>query len=428
MDACVAKAERTAAATASDPAFAFVQRLVRQPAGDGPGLIGLLEELAAAFEVDGAGLHALASPTPLAHVPAEAAPPAAWPWQADAAVLAPTRQMPGAVVLDDDGGRRVATTFTDPADGMWVLWLDDAGHRDWSDDRLAALALAGDALARWLRTDGGARWVGQLDRGARQQGLETAALVTRRLAHDFGNLLTGILGFIELALTQPLPANTPLHSYLDEVYHSAQNGATFTQQLRLFSRRQATSTRASRLADAVAEQRQRLLAARPTGLTLRLDLPVDLPPLAIDAEPLRLILTALLDNASEAVNDAGTISVSARTIALTAADCLDLYGSLQPGPHVEVILADTGSGLTPEVQRLLFQQPFFSTKPRHRGFGLAISYGLLQAHHGGLRLYPGEEYGVVVRLVLPVSPVAAPARRRETASRPAALVDRVIPG
>jgi len=60
------------------------------------------------------------------------------------------------------------------------------------------------------------RWGEQLDLAARQQRLEAAAAVTRRLAHDFGNVLTGILGFTELALAQQTPSNASLHAYLNE--------------------------------------------------------------------------------------------------------------------------------------------------------------------------------------------------------------------
>src|SRR5262249_11169930 len=81
-----------------------------------------------------------------------------------------------------------------------------------------------------------------------------------------------------------------------------------------------------------------------------------------------------------------------------------LYGNGRPGSQVEVAIADTGIGMTPEVQRRLFSEPFFTTKPRRRGFGLATAYGILHAHKGGLRLYAGGEGGVVARVLLPVAP------------------------
>jgi CheY-like chemotaxis protein len=138
--------------------------------------------------------------------------------------------------------------------------------------------------------------------------------------------------------------------------------------------------------------------------------PGDLPAVALDPEHLHQVLTALLDNARESLMGPGSISVSARVVDLGPAECQDLFGAARPGPHVEIVIADTGTGLSPEVQRRLFADPFFTTKPRRRGFGLAMAYGILHAHRGGLRLHPGEERGVVARALLPVAPSpAAPA-------------------
>src|SRR5258707_230197 len=81
-----------------------------------------------------------------------------------------------------------------------------------------------------------------------------------------------------LALTQQIPASTPLHTYPHEVYRAAQAGAQFTHQLRLFSRRQSSSSRPSQLSAVLAEQEARLFAAQPTGLNFRLNVPADLPP------------------------------------------------------------------------------------------------------------------------------------------------------
>jgi CheY-like chemotaxis protein/nitrogen-specific signal transduction histidine kinase len=267
--------------------------------------------------------------------------------------------------------------------------------------------LAGHVLARWLGGESRPRWAEFLDRAMRQERLETAALVSRRLAHDFGNVLTGILGFTELALIQQVPSNTPLHSHLQEVYRAAQTGAQYTQQLRLFSRRQSTSSRATALPALLAEQEARLFAVQPTGLTVRLALPSDLPPVALDVEQMHQVLTVLFDNAREAILGPGVISVSARVVELDESGCQSLYGDVRPGPHVEIIIADTGCGLSPEAQRRLFAEPFYSTKPRHRGFGLAMAYGILHAHKGGLRLHPGEERGVVARVLVPIAPVSA---------------------
>jgi CheY-like chemotaxis protein len=185
----------------------------------------------------------------------------------------------------------------------------------------------------------------------------------------------------------------------------------------MFSRRQSSSSRNCQLARVLQEQEARALSARQAGIQVRLNIPADLPGVALDSEHLGHVLSALLDNAREALPGPGAISVSARQVDLGEADCQDLFGSARPGPHVEITIADTGIGLSPDVRKRLFSEPFFTTKPRRRGFGLAISYGILHAHRGGLRLHPGEEYGVVARVLLPV---AAPQPAVQEMVRPSA--------
>jgi CheY-like chemotaxis protein len=84
-------------------------------------------------------------------------------------------------------------------------------------------------------------------------------------------------------------------------------------------------------------------------------------------------------------------------------------GNAKPGDFVELSISDTGKGLKPEVRRGLFNEPFLSTKPRRRGLGLAIVFGILSAHDGGFRL-ESDSGGTKVRLVIPVARVSAPRR------------------
>ncbi len=424
--------------------------LLSRPAADQPTLEELLRELAGAFAAAGSGLACLPDCRQLFHFPVQQEPPARpWPWQEDPTLLEATTRPPGAVVIERPGQPRLLVTSLAPRPGPtgpaalpglnapaaagagWVLWLEDYQRTASCEPDQAALALVGQALARRLADDAPSRLSEQLDRAARQQQLEVAALVTGRLAHDFGNVLTGILGFTELALAQQVPSSTPLHSYLSEVYRAAQSGASFVNQLRLFARRQSSTSRRTSLSAILAEQEARLFAARDPGVTLRLNVPPDLPPVALDADLLHQVLTAFLDNAREALVGPGTISVAARLVALAAADCHELYGAARPGPHVEVTVADTGIGLSPEAQRRLFSEPFFTTKARRRGFGLAVAYGILNAHRGGLRLYPGPEGGVVARVVVPVAPeLPAPAEepgaRAPEAAAPRPRGERVL--
>lgn len=394
-------------------AWDFSRRLLCRPAAEQPDVAALLSELAFAFEAQAAGLAML----PDCGRSFRHGGPAAgtWPWEDDPALLAAAARPPGASAVCRLGRPTLLFAPLSGPASHWVLYVED--DREFGDEESAALSLAGHAVGRWLRLDSPPRWADQIDRAARQARLESAAAVTRRLAHDFGNVLTGILGFTELALGQQIPPNTALSNYLDEVYRAAQAGAQFTHQLRLFSRRQAATSRSSSVAQTLAEQEAKMAAAREAGVTFRLDVPADLPPVAMDSECLGQVLGALLANAREALIGAGAVIVTVRALEAGPADAGELYGDLRPGFHVEVTVADTGVGLSPEVQRKLLYEPFFTTKPRRRGFGLATAYGILHAHRGGLRLYPGVEGGVVARVLLPA---AGPSRAlSEQAARPA---------
>jgi signal transduction histidine kinase/CheY-like chemotaxis protein len=410
----------------SRSALDFVHGLLLRPSADHPTLGGLLQELAGAFAAPAAGLVGLPDGRSICFPEGHRA--SSWPWQDDPSLLDRAREAPGAAIVERPSGSLLVTTLTAGDGSAWVLWVESHPGRSWGEAEAGALALAGHVLGRWVVGEGRPRWAEQLDRAARQERLETAASVTRRLAHDFGNVLTGILGFTELALAQQVPSNTPLHTYLNEVYRSAQTGAQFTHQLRLFSRRQSATSRWCQLSAVLAEQEARLFSARDSGLNLRLDVPADLPPVALDSEHLHGVLTALLDNAREALVGPGSISVSARLTEVSESECQDVYGAVRSGPHVEIIIADTGIGLSPDVQRRLFAEPFFTTKPRRRGFGLVVAYGILHAHRGGLRLHPGAEHGVVARVLLPVAPTPLPVPPVEEAVRPSERIraDRVL--
>ncbi len=231
-----------------------------------------------------------------------------------------------------------------------------------------------------------------------QERLQDAALMSGRVAHAFDNVLTGILGFAELTLSQVGPESPP-HQYISEVLRAAQQGVGLTQELHLFSRCGTRGFGPTPLSLVLTEEEARL--AETPGLDVQVDLPADLPPVAMDADALRQVLRNVLDNARE--SGASSIKISGRRSELTGEACGEIIGCTGPGQVVELVVADTGSGLSAEARKRLFHEPFFTTKPRHRGLGLAIVCRILLAHGGGLRLELGPERGTVARVFLPVT-------------------------
>jgi signal transduction histidine kinase/DNA-binding NarL/FixJ family response regulator len=423
-------------AEASRSALDFLHALLAGMPADMPPLGSLLAGLAKAFGAAGAGIAVLPEGTLVErHSPIEHG--GSWPWQDDKDLASRLPQAPLAQPLHVSNGVTLLIAGFGVASGAgWLLWLEDTCRTQWAPAEAAVLTLAGQALARWLpATEDSPCWARQLDRAARQQRLEQAAQITRRLAHDFGNVLTGILGFSELALSQHVAPNSILFNYLSEVHKGAQGGASLTQVLRLFSRRQAVPTRSCTLQNVLPDAEARLRQAAGTSVRFQANLPQDLPTVGMDAEQLRQVLIPLLDNAREAVSGPGQpadfkpeITLTARVVELDSLRCRDYFGDAQPGRHLEVVVADNGPGLSPEAQRKIFAEPFFSSRSRRRGFGLASAYGVLCAHRGGLDLRSraasnghSECRGAEARFVIPVaqSPVVeVPAPPSAPSARP----------
>jgi signal transduction histidine kinase/CheY-like chemotaxis protein len=393
---------------ASRSALDFVHGLLCQPPAQAGCLDAVLANLVAAFAASGGGLAALSSGKILVRRPTgdERAP-----WAEDEELLRRVQQSPTALAISrQTAGALLLTSVRPHSHCGWILWVEADGERKaWTDAEAGALALAGQALGRILEAPASvALWAAQLDQAERQKDLETAARVASRLAHDFGNVLTGIIGFCDLSLALKAPPESQLSRYLRELQRCAQNGAELTHLLRLFCRRQVGGVQPCETTAVVAEEAAR--QTPPGGpFVVRTTFGDNTPRAAIDAGQLRQVLAVLLENARDAVQGVGAVSVSSRAVNLSADDCLNLYGNAQPGAYVEIAVADSGPGLSADVAKRLFTELFFTNKPRRRGFGLAIAYGVLYAHRGGLRLRPGASGGTIAEMYVPVAAAPVPA-------------------
>jgi CheY-like chemotaxis protein/two-component sensor histidine kinase len=256
--------------------------------------------------------------------------------------------------------------------------------------------------------------------------LEKAAVVAGRLAHEFGNHLTGILGFTELGLAVD-PADGPAQRYFREALESARSSADWLHRLHHFCRRGSAPAWPTALSALLNAEEERYRAETPTGPRWQLDVPAELLLLDIDVAALQMALGELVRNSQEA-GSVSALTISARLRELRHDECADLLGAVQPGPHVELTVADDGPGIPVEVRERLFRDVFSSQKPKHRGLGLLVVYGILVRARGGLRLAAPEATGTTLQLYIPVASIdapacAAPAPRVLLVHRPALLLE-----
>ncbi|MEP6687734.1 MAG: ATP-binding protein [Gemmatimonadales bacterium] len=242
------------------------------------------------------------------------------------------------------------------------------------------------------------------------QKLESIGVLAGGIAHDFNNLLHVVLGNADLARLH-VPAGSPAGEHLDEVIRATQRAAELTQQLLAYSGRGAVESRQLDLSVEVREMGTLLRTAISKQATLTWDLAPQLPPVTADPTQLRQIVMNLITNASDALDEGpGTITLR------SGVDDGGGEGGDEAkvdGPtSVFLEVTDTGCGMDSGTLQRIFD-PFFSTKFSGRGLGLAAVMGIVQSHHGHVRIRTAPGEGTTFRVVLPAaSGVADPAPRR----------------
>lgn len=303
---------------------------------------------------------------------------------------------------------RVFAAMQPPGRALGVIWAERHVGQPWTENERAYFALAARAIERSPAVSAVLGPVLEPEKIYRR--LSDAAVIAGRMAHDFDNILTGIIGFSDLALPMLQPGSQAA-TFVAEIGKVGQRGITFTQQLHQLSRSGQAKPNPASVATAVAKEETRLRLAAGPGVRIEKDLSPGLPPVAIEAGPLQTLLGHIMDNAVEACPQGGVVRIAARTIELSEIDARAYLGQVTSGPQLLVTVTDSGAGIKPEVRNRLFVEPFFTTKVRHRGLGLAIAYRVLCAHRGGIQIdpVPAPGTGTQVRVVLPLATTRSPA-------------------
>jgi PAS domain S-box-containing protein len=253
------------------------------------------------------------------------------------------------------------------------------------------------------------------------QKLESLGVLASGIAHDFNNLLMAMMGHLELARRGLPGAPTTTAEHLETIWQAVHRAADLTRQLLAYGGRgsflvepvdlgRALEDAAGLLGVSISKKARLVIEPLPAGLLIE-----------ADRGQLQQVLMNLLSNASEAIGDAdGMVTVSARRESLDGATLGARFPRqpMAPGDHVVLRVADTGRGMSPEVQARIFD-PFFSTKGRGRGLGLSAVRGIVAQLRGGLRVAstPGE--GTTFEVALPASRVEATvARAPQPPARP----------
>ena len=238
----------------------------------------------------------------------------------------------------------------------------------------------------------------------RAQKMEALGQLTGGLAHDFNNLLTAILGACELGLRNVKDADK-VKRMLEGVRGSAQRGANLTKQLLAFARAQPLEIKQIDLKQFFADVATLVRPSLRSNIEVVTEISDQLWPIDADAGALELVLLNLAFNARDAMQEGGTLRISAHNEVL--------HGRPEGlrGEYVVLTVSDTGSGMPREVMDRVFE-PFFTTKSFGEGTGLGLSqvFGFAKQIGGAVVVDSEPGKGATFTLYLPASQVAGTAQ------------------
>lgn len=232
------------------------------------------------------------------------------------------------------------------------------------------------------------------------QKLESLGILAGGIAHDFNNLLATILGNISLAILDLNPDNDA-YRQLEGAEKASLRAQDLTRQLLTFSKGGAPVKKTMSIAELVQEAAG--FALRGARVKCELFIPPDLWCADVDAGQVSRVIHNLVINADHAMPAGGTITIWCENV--TIDEALEPSPSLYPGDYVKISVHDHGVGISKKHLSKIFD-PYFTTKQKGSGLGLATSYSIVKKHGGHIVAESQPDKGTTFTLFLPASRTA----------------------
>ncbi len=230
------------------------------------------------------------------------------------------------------------------------------------------------------------------------EALEQLGLLAGGIAHDFNNLLTAIMGNISLA-TLMLPPASEMTSRLNDAKNASIRARDLAQQLLTFARGGAPIKKTASIGKLIQDT---------VGFSLRgshsrgeFKLEPDLWPAEIDLGQISQVIANLVVNADQAMPNGGTLRVACDNFRY-GEGASQIIPDLWPADYVRIAIKDEGVGIPENYLKRIFD-PYFTTKPKGNGLGLATTYSIIKNHKGLITVESEVNMGTTFTIYLPAA-------------------------
>ena len=236
---------------------------------------------------------------------------------------------------------------------------------------------------------------------SRSQKMDAVGQMSGGIAHDFNNQLGVILGYVELL------SETTFHEselkWLDTIRVAAQRCADLTQQLLIFSRNGEVDKKVVDVNNMISEMEIMIERSLTPAINVSYFMADNLWKTEVNPGGFKDAVLNLVLNAHDAMPDSGSLTIETSNIVLNKNNAA-AFSNISEGEYIEVMVSDTGQGMTQEVYDHVFE-PFFTTKDVGQGTGLGLSmvYGFVHRYGGDILLESKPGAGATFRIYLPRS-------------------------
>ena len=228
--------------------------------------------------------------------------------------------------------------------------------------------------------------------------LEQLGLLAGGIAHDFNNLLTAIIGNISLA-SLLLPPDDEMATRLNDAKNASMRARDLAQQLLTFARGGAPIKKTASIGKLIQDTVS--FSLRGSHSRSEFHFGADLWPAEIDPGQISQVIANLVVNADQAMPNGGSLHVSCENFRYNT-NTTPVVPDLPPGDYIRIGIRDEGVGIPEQYLKRIFD-PYFTTKPKGNGLGLATTYSIIKNHNGLITVESEVHLGSTFTLYLPAA-------------------------